>query len=370
MKTVAIWVTALLAGCSSCAGEGPQAEMDAAPDADADADGDADTDVDTTWDAGPLTPCAEDAGVGAPDFVCIPGGSYLMGCMPYDTQCTEEELPRVVVKLSPFWIDKKEATYADLLPFLNHLASLGPEAGVECGFSGCVYVIGEWPYPVIFVAYSHGDEQFIEMNDAGVFEWSWESYFEDECKWVVPETPAGGLGWWGAKLFCEWRGMRLPTEAEWEAAARGRTQLVWPCAAGGIGCFDAEFGQCNPGDECADPEKYNCCVPVNNPGWCVSPDGVIGAAGNAAEWVLDWGTLGTGHEWCADGCEDPKPRQGNRAVFKGGKVHSDVESTRVSSREALLYNETAYNGSQDTGVRCVKSAVSHALADGGVDWAE
>ena len=60
-------------------------------------DGDTDTglDTDTTYDGGATTPCEGDPPAGG--MVCVPGGRYLMGCMPYDTQCEDSEKPMAIV---------------------------------------------------------------------------------------------------------------------------------------------------------------------------------------------------------------------------------------------------------------------------------
>ena len=119
----------LLAGTAGCVGScsgGGGAEPDASTDADADTDADSDSDTETdtetgpdlSWDGGPEIPCEGEPEEGE---VCIPGGTYLMGCMPYDTNCEDNEQPMVEVTLSPFYIEQYETSNGDVIEFLNSL---------------------------------------------------------------------------------------------------------------------------------------------------------------------------------------------------------------------------------------------------------
>jgi hypothetical protein len=135
----------LCGGCGGCQGEGgsdgsgdgdtdtdsdTDADMDT--DADGDADTDADTDTDTDGDTEFDTSC--DA-VAWPNEVCIPAGTYTMGCVPGDVECEDNEKPRVNVTLSAFFIDKYETTCAELIEFLNTLKGDDYERGMSC--PGC-----------------------------------------------------------------------------------------------------------------------------------------------------------------------------------------------------------------------------------------
>ncbi len=114
-------VTALLTcACTSCNSNGVGTNgPDGNPDGGTDADSDGDTDTDSLlYDGGPLTDCE---GQPEPGEVCVPGGTYLMGCMPYDDWCENNENPMVEVTLSPFWIDKRETKYSEVIAWLNSL---------------------------------------------------------------------------------------------------------------------------------------------------------------------------------------------------------------------------------------------------------
>ena len=340
-------VAALLASCSGC-GDG---------NAVADSGTDTGLDTDTSWDGGPMTDC-EGAAPG-PGMVCVKGGKYLMGCMPYDLQCKSSEKPMVEVTLSPFWIDEKEATLEEIIPFLNWLLTQE-----EYAWDGYIYrVDGHVP---IWVGGMDGGVSPIGVDtETGDL-----MYFPDEgtCGARPIDAATGGLSWEGAKLYCEYRGKRLPTEAEWEAAARGQTKWIYPCAWDHKACWYGKYDCCGSSYDaechcsaCDDP----CCIPfedtITN---CPSPFGVKEMYGNAAEWVLDHEDAD--HSWCASGCTDPAPRQGEVAIMKGGSIALDADETRISAR-FTKNDSTPINYS---GVRCVSSPVDFVLADGGVVWGE
>jgi formylglycine-generating enzyme required for sulfatase activity len=193
----------------------------------------------------------------------------------------------------------------------------------------------------------------IGLNDAGMYEWG-ESDYAGKCTGKTEQAAAGGLSWWGAKLMCEVKGKRLPTEAEWEAAARGQTKLIWPCAWYHQPCWYGLYECYYAGDECYYPEICGCGIPFedDDAGDCDSPDGASGMYGNAAEWVLD-GKDGN-HEWCANGCTDPEPREGDLQVLKGGSLVAQKEFTRISARKVLGSDA----GNKSSGASCVRSPVS------------
>jgi formylglycine-generating enzyme required for sulfatase activity len=290
-------------------------------------------------------------------MVCVKGGTYLMGCMPYDLQCEANEKPMVEVTLSPFWIDKKEATIEEVIPFLNWLLDQD-----DYVWDGLIYRVSD--NLTMWMGHSGGGGAPVGMNtETGELEYMTA---EDVCSARPIDAAAGGLSWEAAKLYCEYMDKRLPTEAEWEAAARGQTKWIYPCAWEHKACWYGKYDCCDPQYEaecpgCEDP----CCIPfpASQTASCTSPNGATQMYGNAAEWVLDH--KDADHSWCASGCTDPAPRKGDGAILKGGGVGTEADATRISCRTGPTIEPGPYKG-----VRCVSSPIDFVLADGGVVWGE
>jgi formylglycine-generating enzyme required for sulfatase activity len=89
--------------------------------------------------------------------------------------------------------------------------------------------------------------------------------------------PVMDVTWYESQDYCAWRGGRLPTEAEWEKAARGTDERIFPWGDEPVTCELARFGECGW-----------FTVPVGQHPDGVSPYGVHDMAGNAWEWTQDW----------------------------------------------------------------------------------
>ena len=154
--------------------------------------------------------------------------------------------------------------------------------------------------------------------------------------------PVIQVSWEDASDFCAWLGRRLPTEAEWELAARGDCTIVDPSACG----FEDErpypWGSDAP--TCvlanyADPIDGSCLLPEGDTDLVgarplgASPYGVEDLAGNVAEWVADWYSDWYYGGTCWSGCTDPLgPADGAERVIRGGSYVEDAAMIRVSVR--------------------------------------
>lgn len=224
------------------------------------------------------------------DMILIPAGEFEMGQNP-DTgleECQklfepwpnregkkckrngfEDEEPVHLVYLDDYYIDKFEVTTAD--------------------YQLCVEV-GACDPPKSSSTYSH------------------EDYYRNP---KFADYPVVYISWFDAKSFCEWRGSRLPTEAEWEKSARGTDGRIYPWG----NSFDGSIGNfCDRDYEFIDGFKDNSPVGYYPEG--TSPYGVMDLAGNAWEWVADW--YGFNYFSSSPGENPQGPPDGSQRVLKGG----------------------------------------------------
>ena len=174
-------------------------------------------------------------------YVRIPPGRFEMGCQPNDEQCLDHEKPRHRVTLSKgFWIGRGEVT------------------------------VGAYRW--------FGQATGRSMPPAPHF---------SPSGWPRPDHPMVRVLWQDAAGYCEWAGGRLPTEAEWEYAARGGsagTLFPWP---GPLGATNANFGgqHCLKGADC-EPDAFVFTAPVGS--FAPNGYGLYDVVGNVWEWVSDW----------------------------------------------------------------------------------
>jgi formylglycine-generating enzyme required for sulfatase activity len=178
----------------------------------------------------PLPEISDDKGA---EMILVPEGDFLMGSEKGET----DEQPAHTVYLEAFYIDKFEVT--------NKLYKACVDDG-QCDPPKQTYFFAESPNKIYY-----GNPQY-------------DNY------------PVTYVDWNMAKAYCEWRGARLPTEAEWEKAARGTDGNTYPWGKG-LDCQKANYQGC-----------VNRSSEVGSYPDGVSPYGVYDMTGNAWEWVADW----------------------------------------------------------------------------------
>jgi formylglycine-generating enzyme required for sulfatase activity len=160
--------------------------------------------------------------------------------------------------------------------------------------------------------------------------------FEDPRR---AQHPVANLTWSQARTFCQWAGRRLPTEAEWEKAARGTDGRRYPWG----NSVEAVKGRLKGGDVKA---GGNGIVPVGSQLETASPYGVFDLVGNVWEWVKDWYAEDF---YAIAPSRDPQgPLRGSFRVLRGGDWSESVLELRASYRG---WDEMTYWG-PTLGFRC------------------
>jgi formylglycine-generating enzyme required for sulfatase activity len=149
------------------------------------------------------------------------------------------------------------------------------------------------------------------------------------------DHPVVFVDWNMAKTYCEWRGEKLPTEAQWEKAARGTDSRTYPWGEG-IDCSKANYLDCSE----------NTSSVTSHPDGA-SPYGVYDMAGNVWEWVADWYSA---TYYQVSPMENPSgPSEGTLKVVRGGAWNVDTVAVYSSVRNA----KDPSIADNDIGFRCV-----------------
>ena len=244
----------------------------------------------------------------------VPKGPFTMGitadeaqteCMKIGRECerswfADEEPPHPVV-LDAYWMDQTEVTNAMYTLCVNAGVCSPPRQKgsnmVEDYFDNAEYA----DYPVVFMT------------------------------------------WKQAHAYCQWAGARLPTEAEWEKAARGTDQRHYPWGNSTPSCSLMNF---NPFNERTCKDDTSAAREYSNG---QSPYQIFNLAGNVAEWVMDWYDP---RYYASSPSSNPQgPSEGFTKILRGGSWFYDEEFARATYR----YKQDPRYYYSSTGFRCALS---------------
>ena len=220
------------------------------------------------------------------DFVLIEGGNFLMGCTSDDNDCYPDEQPQHRVSISTFKIYKYEVSVAQYRLF-------------------CQKTNRQMPVTPPF---------------------GWQD-----------ENPIVNITWQDAMAYAKWAGCRLPTEAEWEYAARGGNQSKGFLYSGSNSYDEVGWSYENSGGK-------THRVGQKRP----NELGIYDMSGNVWEWCYDWYGSYLSHLQT-----DPTgSSSGTYRVYRGGSCYNDVQFVRVSSR----YSNTPNYRNISIGFRLARSS--------------
>jgi len=213
-------------------------------------------------------------GMDGAEMVLIPAGEFLMGGP--EGEGDNDEHPQHTVFVDSFYMDKYEVTNAQYKQFMDATGHNAPK-------------------------------------------------FWDDEEYDQPNYPVGAVNWHDAKAYCEWAGKRLPTEAEWEKAARGG--LVGKTYPWGDSITHDDANYEGTGGK----DRWSETSPVGS--FAPNGYGLYDMAGNVWEWCADWYDA----DYYAKSLEQNPagPSSGSRRVLSGGSWCDDAHYLRAAERGDL-----------------------------------
>lgn len=245
--------------------------------------------------------------------------------------------PAHEVGLSAFRIDRTEVTNAAFVEFLDALPvrpaakfAAGRATGGALGEAELLLAEdweGSGQYPIVAL-----DDGQSRIAYAG-------GNFVPQAGYA--DHPVTETTWAGARAYCAWRGARLPTEAEWEAAARNGDDRLYP------------WGNAAPSTDLAHLRGANGeTAPVGSRPAGATPSGILDLSGNLAEWTS---TLREAYPSAVGGVREDPLDPGER-VTRGGDYRYDNGPDRLTTSHRVGFSNAPGRGHRHIGFRCAADA--------------
>ncbi|HID10138.1 MAG TPA: formylglycine-generating enzyme family protein [Candidatus Latescibacteria bacterium] len=240
-------------------------------------------------------------------FLFIEPGTFEMGDLWGDGD--DDERPVHTVEMGSFWMGKYEVTNAQFADFLN---AVQDDIAMDWEL---VYYRGDLIYDLVCTGCRSWEDRIIYDGQGFRVRPGYEYH------------PVTLVTWYGAMAFSEWLGGRLPTEAEWEYAARaGGMRMRYPWGDEGPYHDGRYWMNYDPGQD--DADGYWTTAPVGS--FPPNALGLYDMAGNVWEWCLDW--YGRDFYSWSPGRDPSGPLSGLARVLKGGSWGFPAWYGRASCR--------------------------------------
>jgi formylglycine-generating enzyme required for sulfatase activity len=305
-------------------------------------------------------------------MVFIKGGQFSMG--GDNNQASRDEYPKHQVRVNDFWMDENEVTNAQFQEFVDatNYVTTAEQKPVWEEMKRTLPPGTPKPPDSIMVAASLVFRQTagpVDLHDYSQW-WSWEK----GADWRHPEGPQSNItgkedypvvqvSWYDAMAYCKWAGKRLPTEAEWEFAARGGLQNnIYPWGNESINSGKPKANSWGGNFPYYNNKKdgYITIAPVKS--YPANGFGLYDMAGNVWEWCSDWYDADYYQLFANSVASNPK---GPGKSYDPAEIYTPKRSLRGGSflcndtycsgyRVARRMKSSPDTGSDHAGFRCVK----------------
>jgi len=235
------------------------------------------------------------------ELIRISAGLFLFGSADSDNMSNRDEKPQRAIDLQEYWIGHYPVTNAQFNRFVlaTRYRTIAELEG-SSAWSYRAWVEGaDWRHPL-------GPDSSIEGKE---------------------NHPVVQISWHDSIAFCDWAGLSLPTEEQWEKAARGIDGRIWPW-----GNEAPTTEHCNFKRNVGDTTPVGAYSPIGD-----SPYGCADMAGNVWEWTGSWLI------------------NGGTRILRGGSWVNQGHSIRTAGRS---YDETPHSRSDDSSFRCAQILLS------------